>query len=186
MGRLPRRGAHSQGLAAYGGRVGTRETTKLGSERLPADSVELRSSDFADQLLFGGVPEPAGAALSRGGARQRFKAVNLSLHDGDWSRATDPVELLPPSGRHFTSREEETLVAKELRDEIRVKRYQGCGTSSQSPGKGRGRGSGAPRPEARNGSVRRERGAVRERSRDGKRDKEKDQKKGDGKRRGRK
>ena len=84
------------------------------------------------------------------------------------------MELLPPSGRHLTSREEETLVAKELRDEMRIKRYlQEGGTSSQGPGKRRGGGSGAPRPEARNGSV------WRERSQDGKRDKEKDQKKGD-------
>ena len=149
-----------------------------------------------------GVPEPAGAAhalaevldrLSAGEREraaellaQRFKAVELSLHDGDRSRATH-LELLPPSGRHLTSREEETLVPKELRDEMRVKRcLQEGGTSSQGPGTGRGRGSGAPRPEARNGSVQRERGAVRERSRDGKRDKEKDQKKGNRKRRGRK
>ena len=77
--------------------------------------------------------------------------------------------MLPPSGRHLTSREEETLVAKELRDEMRVKRYlQEGGTSSQRPGKGRGRGSGAPRPEARNVSGRRERGAEQEWSWDGK------------------
>ena len=102
---------------------------------------------------------------------QRFKAVELSLHDGDWSRATHP-ELLPPNERHLTSREEKTLVAKELRDELRVKRFlqRQRGTPIRSPQR----------------SVRRERGAERERSRDGKGDKEKDRKKGDGKRRGRK
>ena len=92
---------------------------------------------------------------------QRFKAVALSLYDGDWSRATH-LELLPTSGRHWTSREEETLVVKELRDEMRVKRHlQKGGTSRQGLGKGRGRGSGAPRPEARNGSVRRTRSGTR-------------------------
>ena len=79
------------------------------------------------------------------------------------------LELLPPSGRHLTPREEETLVAKEPRDEVRVKRYlQEGGTSSQGPGKRRGRGSGAPRPEDRKVSVRRDPGVERERSRDGK------------------
>ena len=59
------------------------------------------------------------------------------------------------------------------------------GGRDQQPGPRQMARTRAPRPEARNGSVRRERGAERERSRDGKRDKEKDQKKGDGKRRGR-
>ena len=70
VGRHPPRGAHSQGLAAVGGRVGTRrETTELGSFLLPAGSVELRSPDFADEVPFDGVTELAGAAHSRGGAR---------------------------------------------------------------------------------------------------------------------
>ena len=174
-------------LAACGGRVGTRrETTELGSERLPAGSVELRSPDFADQLPFDGVAGDRLAAGETGRAAdllaQRFKAVELSLHDGDWSRATH-LELLPPSGRHLTSREEETLVAKELRDEMRVKRYfQRAGPAARARAKGEDAAAG----HHRNGSVRRERGAERERSRDGKRDKEKDQKKGGGKRRGRK
>ena len=64
------RGAHSEGLEAHGGRVGTRrQTTELGSERLPADSVELRSSDFAYQLPFdGGTGTSGSCTRSRGGA----------------------------------------------------------------------------------------------------------------------
>ena len=53
VGRHPPRGEHSQSLAAYGRRVSNRrKMTELGSERLPAGSVGLRSPDFADQLRW--------------------------------------------------------------------------------------------------------------------------------------
>ena len=53
---------------------------------------------------------------------QRFKAVEMALHDGDWTRATH-LELLPDPKRLLTSRDEEELIARELRDEMKLKRY---------------------------------------------------------------
>ena len=124
-----------------------RETMVLGSERLPAGTeVSFPSMGYRNQwelhtlakvlvCLAAGETGRAADLLA-----QRNKAVELSLQDGDCSRTTH-LELLPPSRRHLTSQEEETLVAKELHDEMRVKRYlQEGGTSSQGPGKGRGRG----------------------------------------------
>ena len=53
---------------------------------------------------------------------QRFKAVEMALHDGDWTRATH-LELLPDPKRLLTSRDEEELIAREPRDEMKLKRY---------------------------------------------------------------
>ena len=53
---------------------------------------------------------------------QRFKAVEMALHDGDWTRATH-LELLPDPKRLLASRDEEELIARELRDKMKLKRY---------------------------------------------------------------
>ena len=50
---------------------------------------------------------------------QRFKAIEMVLHDGEWSRASH-VEILPQTGRPFLSRQEEALVARDIREEVRI------------------------------------------------------------------
>ena len=49
---------------------------------------------------------------------QRFKAIEVALHDGEWSRASH-VEILPQTGRPLLSRQEEALVARDIREEVR-------------------------------------------------------------------
>ena len=53
---------------------------------------------------------------------QRFKAIELALHDGEWSRASH-VEILPQTGRPLLSRQEEPLVARDIREEVRIKAH---------------------------------------------------------------
>ena len=51
---------------------------------------------------------------------QRFKAIEMALHDGEWSRASH-VEILPQTRRPLLSRQEEALVARDIREEVRIK-----------------------------------------------------------------
>ena len=53
---------------------------------------------------------------------QRFKAIEMALHDGEWSRASH-VEILPQTGRPLLSRQEEALVARDIREEVRIKAH---------------------------------------------------------------
>ena len=85
---------------------------------------------------------------------QRFKAVEMALHDGDWTRATH-LELLPDPKRLLTSRDEEELIARELRDEMKLKRYldDAVGTKNKDrsmPGD-KGKGVGKDRQKAKGG-----------------------------------
>ena len=73
---------------------------------------------------------------------QRFKAVEMALHDGDWTRAAH-LELLPDSKRLLTSRDEEELIARELREAMRLKKYldEGRGAPTRVTGdSGKGKG----------------------------------------------
>ena len=85
---------------------------------------------------------------------QRFKAVEMALHDGDWTRATH-LELLADPKRLLTSRDEEELIARELRDEMKLKRYldDAVGTKNKDrsmPGD-KGKGVGKDREKATGG-----------------------------------
>ena len=53
---------------------------------------------------------------------QLFKAIEMALHDGEWSRASH-VEILPQTGRPLLSRQEEALVARDIREEVRIKAH---------------------------------------------------------------
>ena len=53
---------------------------------------------------------------------QRFKAIEMALHDGEWSRASH-VEILPQTGRPLLSRQEEALVARDIREEVPIKAH---------------------------------------------------------------
>ena len=53
---------------------------------------------------------------------QRFKAIEMALHDGEWPRASH-VEILPQTGRPLLSRQEEALVARDIREEVRIKAH---------------------------------------------------------------
>ena len=85
---------------------------------------------------------------------QRFKAVEMALHDGDWTRATH-LELLPGPKRLLTSGDEEELIARELRNEVKHKRYldDAVGTKNKDrsmPGD-KGKGVGKDREKAKGG-----------------------------------
>ena len=161
----------------------------------PSECEELSRKSSKEYFV---EPEPAGAAHSRGGALssacwrdgQRSPSFGTSVQSRRALAARRRLVASDALGAAPTQRA--ALDISRRRDaggEGATRRDAGQalppGGRDQQPGPSQS-GSWATRPEARNGYVRREQGAERERSWDGKRDKEKDQKKGDGKRRGRK
>ena len=78
---------------------------------------ELKTlSEIMDQLAAGQFGRAADVAT------QRYKAIEMAMQDGDWKRASH-LELLPDAKRLLTGRDEQELITRELRHEMRLRKF---------------------------------------------------------------
>ena len=116
---------------------------------VPGTFRELETlSEIMDQLAAGQFGRAADVAT------QRYKAVEMAMQDGDWKRVSH-LELLPDAKRLLTERDEQELITRELRHEMRLRKFldEGCAPwrkgsdamdKGQEKGKHSDKGKGRP------------------------------------------
>ena len=95
-------------------------------------------SEIMDKLAAGQFGRAADVAT------QRYKAIDMAMQDGDWNRASH-LELLPDAKRLLTGRDEQELITRELRHEMRLRTFLDEGRApwrkgSDAKGKGQEKG----------------------------------------------
>ena len=83
----------------------------------PRDLREVETlSEVMDQLAAGQFGQAVDVAT------QRYKDIEVAMQDGDWKRASH-LELLPDAQRLLTGRDEQELITRELRHEMRLRQF---------------------------------------------------------------
>ena len=114
----------------------------------PRNLRELEThSEIMDQLAAGQFGRAADVAT------QRYKAIEMAMQDGDWKRASN-LELLPDAKRLLTGRDEQELITRELRHEMRLRKFLDEGRApwrkgSDAKGKGQEKGKHSDKEKGR-------------------------------------